>query len=160
MRLVPSLSVLTSYCFEETSSRLFNRTLPRSTRRPALIISSFPAAPAQCFTYATMFSIESLAIAGESYANSDAVRRACEFLVDKQMADGGWGESYKVSWRGRARLAMLRLGAQNADGVPRDGNVQSCETEQYVHNAKSQVVNTAWGAYVLHAAASFPAKPA
>lgn len=22
---------------------------------------------------------------------------------------------------------------------------QSCETEQYVHNAKSQVVNTAWG---------------
>ncbi|GAA5998590.1 lanosterol synthase ERG7 [Rhodotorula paludigena] len=73
-----------------------------------------------CFTYATMFSIESLAIAGESYANSDAVRRACEFLVGKQMADGGWGESYK-----------------------------SCETEHYVHNAKSQVVNTAWAVITL-----------
>lgn len=27
--------------------------------------------------------------------------------------------------------------------------VQSCETEQYVHNAKSQVVNTAWGAFTF-----------
>jgi hypothetical protein len=28
---------------------------------------------------------------------------------------------------------------------------QSCETEQYVHNARSQVVNTAWGASRLSA---------
>lgn len=51
---------------------------------------------AQCFTYATMFSIESLALAGETYANSEAVRRACGFILGKQMDDGGWGESYKV----------------------------------------------------------------
>lgn len=69
-----------------------------------------------CFTYAGMFALESLALAGEHYDNSASVRRACEFLVNKQMADGGWGESYK-----------------------------SCETEQYVHNQSSQVVNTAWG---------------
>ncbi|GAA6054734.1 hypothetical protein JCM3770_000055 [Rhodotorula araucariae] len=73
-----------------------------------------------CFTYATMFSIESLALAGETYDNSEAVRRACAFLLGKQMDDGGWGESYK-----------------------------SCETEQYVHNEKSQVVNTAWAVIAL-----------
>ncbi|GAA5852349.1 hypothetical protein JCM8547_006750 [Rhodosporidiobolus lusitaniae] len=73
-----------------------------------------------CFTYATMFSIESLALAGETYANSASVRKACEFLIGKQMDDGGWGESYK-----------------------------SCETEQYVHNVKSQVVNTAWAVITL-----------
>ncbi|GAA5981225.1 hypothetical protein JCM11641_005617 [Rhodosporidiobolus odoratus] len=73
-----------------------------------------------CFTYATMFSIESLALAGETYESSPNVRRACRFLLDKQMGDGGWGESFK-----------------------------SCETEQYVHNAKSQVVNTAWAVITL-----------
>ncbi|BGP01530.1 Lanosterol synthase (Oxidosqualene--lanosterol cyclase) [Rhodotorula toruloides] len=73
-----------------------------------------------CFTYATMFSIESLALAGEKYSNSSHVKKACEFLLGKQMEDGGWGESYK-----------------------------SCETEQYVHNAKSQVVNTAWAVITL-----------
>jgi hypothetical protein len=51
-----------------------------------------------CFTYATMFALESLGIAGESCANSERVRRACEFLVSKQMADGGWGETYMVCY--------------------------------------------------------------
>jgi lanosterol synthase len=50
-----------------------------------------------CFTYATMFALESLAIAGETHENSAAVRRACDFLVSKQMEDGGWGETYMVS---------------------------------------------------------------
>lgn len=49
-----------------------------------------------CFTYATMFALESLAIAGETHENSAAVRRACDFLVSKQMEDGGWGETYMV----------------------------------------------------------------
>lgn len=50
-----------------------------------------------CFTYATMFALESLAIAGETCANSERVRRACDFLLSKQMDDGGWGETYMVS---------------------------------------------------------------
>lgn len=50
----------------------------------------------QCFTYATMFAIESLSLADEHYSNSESVRKACEFLLGKQMEDGGWGESYKV----------------------------------------------------------------
>jgi squalene cyclase len=28
---------------------------------------------------------------------SQSVRKGCDFLLSKQMSDGGWGESYKVS---------------------------------------------------------------
>ncbi|KAJ9116367.1 hypothetical protein QFC22_004808 [Naganishia vaughanmartiniae] len=50
-----------------------------------------------CFTYATMFALESLSLAGETYNNSASVRKACEFLVKHQMEDGGWGETYMAS---------------------------------------------------------------
>lgn len=50
-----------------------------------------------CFTYATMFALESFSLVGETYSTSPAARKACEFLVNKQRDDGGWGESYKVS---------------------------------------------------------------
>ena len=49
-----------------------------------------------CFTYATQFALESLSLVGETYQTSTSARRACEFLIGKQRADGGWGESYKV----------------------------------------------------------------
>ena len=73
-----------------------------------------------CFTYATMFALESLALNGESYSNSERVKRACSFLLDKQMEDGGWGESYKA-----------------------------CEEGKWVNHEKSQVVNTAWAVIAL-----------
>ncbi|KAF2468015.1 lanosterol synthase [Lindgomyces ingoldianus] len=68
-----------------------------------------------CFTYAAMFGMESLACAGENYANSERVRRGCKFLLDRQMPDGGWGETYR-----------------------------SCETGVYHQHPQSQVVQTAW----------------
>lgn len=68
-----------------------------------------------CFTYAGMFALESLASVGETYANSSRVRKACDFLLGKQMEDGGWGESYRA-----------------------------CETGVYTHHAKSQIVQTCW----------------
>lgn len=68
-----------------------------------------------CFTYAGMFALESLASVGETYGNSERVRRACEFFLSKQMPDGGWGESYR-----------------------------SCETGVYTHHERSQVVQTCW----------------
>ncbi|KAF3920313.1 hypothetical protein AA313_de0210112 [Arthrobotrys entomopaga] len=68
-----------------------------------------------CFSYAMMFALESLHLVGESCQNSERVRRACAFLVGKQMEDGGWGESY-----------------------------MSCVTGKWVNHEKSQVVNTAW----------------
>ncbi|KAK0250659.1 hypothetical protein B0A54_01524 [Friedmanniomyces endolithicus] len=69
-----------------------------------------------CFTYAGMFALESLATQGETHANSERVRRACSFFLDRQNADGGWGESYR-----------------------------SCETGKWCpHPDGSQVVQTAW----------------
>ncbi|KAL9109069.1 MAG: hypothetical protein Q9187_008212 [Circinaria calcarea] len=62
-----------------------------------------------------MFALESLASVGEKYENSSRVRKACDFFLAKQKEDGGWGENYK-----------------------------SCETGEYVHHAKSQVVQTCW----------------
>ncbi|KAG9226875.1 hypothetical protein CCMSSC00406_0003452 [Pleurotus cornucopiae] len=73
-----------------------------------------------CFTYATMFALESLSLVGETYATSESARKACEFLLDKQMDDGGWGETYK-----------------------------SCETEIYHCHERSQVVQTSWAAMAL-----------
>lgn len=68
-----------------------------------------------CFTYAGMFALESLSIAGETYTNSERVRRACRFFLDRQMSDGGWGETYL-----------------------------SCVTGEWCQAERSQVVNTAW----------------
>ncbi|WFD36580.1 lanosterol synthase [Malassezia cuniculi] len=73
-----------------------------------------------CFTYAAMFALESLSLAGYTYENNSRVRRACDFLVSKQQADGGWGESYRA-----------------------------CELCEYVQADKSQVVNTAWAVIAL-----------
>ncbi|KZS94380.1 terpene synthase [Sistotremastrum niveocremeum HHB9708] len=73
-----------------------------------------------CFTYASQFALESLSLVGETYATSDHVRRACDFLVSKQRSDGGWGES----WR-------------------------SCEEEVWVEHEQTQVVQTAWATMAL-----------
>lgn len=81
-----------------------------------------------CFTYASMFALESLASVGETYANSSRVRKACDFFLGKQMEDGGWGESYKA-----------------------------CETGVYTHHAKSQIVQTCW-ALVAMMEAEYPHK--
>jgi len=50
-----------------------------------------------CFTYGAWFGCEALAAAGRTAATCPALRRACEFLVARQEADGGWGESYLSS---------------------------------------------------------------
>lgn len=68
-----------------------------------------------CYTYAGMFAIEALNSVGEDYTNSLVVRKGCDFLVSKQMKDGGWGESMKSS-----------------------------ELHTYVSSPKSLVVQTAW----------------
>ena len=74
-----------------------------------------------CFTYGAMFALESLASVGETYQNSERIRRGCQFLLDHRMADGAWGESYKA-----------------------------CEEQRYVdHPEKSQVVQTAWACTAL-----------
>lgn len=76
-----------------------------------------------CFTYGTFFALEGLQTIGETYQTSERVRRACKWLLGKQMVDGGWGEHHT-----------------------------SCEVEEYVQHEKSQVVNTAWALLALMAA--------
>ena len=49
-----------------------------------------------CFTYATMFALESLATVGETYKTSNYAKRGCDYLLSKQREDGGWSECYKV----------------------------------------------------------------
>ncbi len=48
-----------------------------------------------CFTYGTWFGVEGLIAAGAK-PNDPAIQKACQFLVSKQRADGGWGEDFKV----------------------------------------------------------------
>uniref|UniRef100_A0A0E0BG89 Terpene cyclase/mutase family member n=1 Tax=Oryza glumipatula TaxID=40148 RepID=A0A0E0BG89_9ORYZ len=50
-----------------------------------------------CFTYATWFAVTGLVAAGRTLANSATVRKACDFLLSKQLPSGGWGESYLSS---------------------------------------------------------------
>jgi hypothetical protein len=47
-----------------------------------------------CFTYGTWFGMKGLLAAGRSYETSASIRSACDFLLSKQLASGGWGESY------------------------------------------------------------------
>jgi len=73
-----------------------------------------------CFTYATMFALESLSLAGETYSTSPRVKKACDYLVSKQMSDGGWGESYRA-----------------------------CATMKWENHERSQVVQTSWAIMAL-----------
>ncbi|KAL8679021.1 MAG: hypothetical protein Q9186_004677 [Xanthomendoza sp. 1 TL-2023] len=68
-----------------------------------------------CFSYAGMFALESLASVGRNYSNDDRVALGCKFFLDRQMSDGGWGESYK-----------------------------SCTDGVYSQHESSQVVQTCW----------------
>ena len=50
-----------------------------------------------CFTYGTWFGCCALASVGEDVRTSGGMRSAVNFLLHKQRADGGWGESYLSS---------------------------------------------------------------
>ncbi|XP_024028379.1 cycloartenol synthase 2 [Morus notabilis] len=75
-----------------------------------------------CYTYGTWFGIKGLVAAGKSYENSASIRKACNFLLSKQLPSGGWGESY--------------LSCQNKVYSNLEGN-------------RSHVVNTGWAVLAL-----------
>ncbi|PIK43102.1 putative lanosterol synthase [Apostichopus japonicus] len=79
---------------------------------------SFEGSWGVCFTYGTWFALEAFACMGQNYNDNTAsmqVKKACSFLVSRQMEDGGWGEKFA-----------------------------SCSERRYVQSEKSLVVNTAW----------------
>jgi len=66
----------------------------------SLFDSTFPnryGSWAVCFTYGTWFGVKGLVAAGRTFENSPAIRKACEFLLSKELPSGGWGESYLSS---------------------------------------------------------------
>ncbi|KAK1609389.1 hypothetical protein QYE76_033062 [Lolium multiflorum] len=75
-----------------------------------------------CFTYGTWFAIEGLSAVGQCYNNSTCIRKACQFLLSKQLRNGGWGESH---------LSSRTKAYTNLDGE------------------KSHIVNTAWAMLAL-----------
>ncbi|XLR00590.1 hypothetical protein S83_066788, partial [Arachis hypogaea] len=70
-----------------------------------------------CFTYATWFGINELIASGKSYSDSPAIHKACEFLLSKQLSNGGWKEGYL-----------------------------SCQNKVYsnLENSRAHLVNTSW----------------
>jgi cycloartenol synthase len=87
-----------------------------------------------CFTYGAWFGICGLVAAGVTWNGTCALKRAVQFLLDRQGEDGGWGESYlacqdkvwspleggeshvvNTSW---ALLALLASGQQDRDAAP------------------------------------------
>lgn len=79
---------------------------------------------AVCFTYGTWFGVEGLIASGaDGYENNqpdNAIRKACEFLLNKQREDGSWGESFA-----------------------------SCVEHKYIEHENGQIINTAWALLTL-----------
>ncbi|KAG2668067.1 hypothetical protein I3760_15G143200 [Carya illinoinensis] len=75
-----------------------------------------------CFTYGTWFGVKGLVAAGKNFNNCSSIRKACDFLLSKQLPSGGWGESY--------------LSCQNKVYTNIEGN-------------RSHVVNTGWAMLAL-----------
>ena len=71
------------------------------------------------FIYGTFFGIRGLLAAG-ARPDDPALRSACQWLLDRQREDGGWGEHYR-----------------------------GCYTGQYVAHKESQVIQTAWAMIAL-----------
>ncbi|XP_049585016.1 lanosterol synthase [Syngnathus scovelli] len=86
----------------------------RRTQRPD---GSWEGSWGVCFTYGTWFGLEAFACMGHHYQRNGRpeVRDACRFLLDRQMADGGWGEDF-----------------------------ESCEQRRYVQSGSAQIHNTCW----------------
>ena len=92
-------------------------------RRAQRFDGSWYGSWAVCFTYGAWFGVLGLVAAEDGGKSAGHIKRAVQFLLGKQKADGGWGETFG-----------------------------SCETMQYVEAEESTVVNTAWAMLALMAA--------
>ena len=59
-----------------------------------------------CFTYGGWFGIKGLIAAGNTYSNCPCIRKACDYLLSKELASGGWGESY-LSCQSKVLISIL-----------------------------------------------------
>ncbi|KAD3068178.1 hypothetical protein E3N88_36058 [Mikania micrantha] len=58
-----------------------------------------------CYTYGAWYAVNALVACGMNHNSSPTLRKACEFLLLKQLPDGGWGESY-LSNANKARIKL------------------------------------------------------
>ncbi len=84
------------------------------------------------FIYGTFFGIRGLLAAG-ARPDDPALRSACQWLLDRQREDGGWGEHYRGCYTGRyvaheegqviqtawAMIALLEAGATDWNAITR-----------------------------------------
>lgn len=80
---------------------------------------SWPGVWAINFIYGTLFGVTGLLASGAS-PGDPAIVRACQWIVSKQLADGGWGESW-----------------------------QGCRECHYIPHTHSQVIMTSWALITL-----------
>lgn len=112
--------------------------IDRSAKRGAQFLKSIQRADgswygswAVCFTYGTWFGIKGLLACGSTFDTSPELRNAVSFLLSKQMANGGWGESY-LSCQLKKYVQLTDGDASTACGDPVD-----------------HIVNTAWATLAL-----------
>ncbi|KAJ8558472.1 hypothetical protein K7X08_005238 [Anisodus acutangulus] len=117
--------IVTDYPYVECTSAViqalatFKKLYPGKTIRIHLILRFMGryGSWGVFFTYGTWFRVKGLLAAGRSFNNSSSIRKACDFLLTKQVVSGSWGESY--------------LSCQNKLYTHLDGN-------------RSHIVCTAW----------------
>jgi lanosterol synthase len=105
-----------------TAAAAIDRSIARGAaflRRAQRGDGSFEGSWAVCFTYGTWFGVSGLLIAGVP-REDPAIRRACAFLLDRQRADGSWGE-----------------------------HGDSCREHRYVEADSGSVAQTAWALLAL-----------
>lgn len=86
---------------------------------------------AVCFTYGTWFGVKGLLATGSTYDTCPNLRKAVDFLLSKQMRNGGWGESY-LSCQNKTYVQLTDLQGSVSQGTPID-----------------HIVNTAWAVLAL-----------
>lgn len=90
-----------------------------------------------CFTYGTWFGIDALATSGDP-SDEARIEHACRFLMERQRADGAWGESHRSCVEKRwvdahealpIQTAWALLGLMGARGVrdPRGERARAVE---------------------------------
>uniref|UniRef100_A0A0E0N9L5 Terpene cyclase/mutase family member n=1 Tax=Oryza rufipogon TaxID=4529 RepID=A0A0E0N9L5_ORYRU len=70
---------------------------------------------AVCFTSGTWFGVKGLIAAGRTYENCPAIRKACNFLLSKELPCGERPHAVNTSW---AMLALIDAGQGERDPAP------------------------------------------
>ncbi|KAL4931707.1 terpenoid cyclases/protein prenyltransferase alpha-alpha toroid [Aspergillus undulatus] len=112
--------VMVEYDYTECTSSCITALALYRQQNPAYRPSAVSAVINRGVHWMASWGIASLAFVGLDYKNNDAVRRGCDFIVQQQQADGGWGET-----------------------------MQSIIKDKYIQAESSHTVQTAWACLAL-----------